>query len=58
MLLVGGVDAKLSRASAAPTEQRLKADNTRRLKMPDLELGFFFIDGLPSCVGYLFLQRV
>src|SRR5438128_822380 len=43
MLSVGGIDAKLSKASDAPIEQRLKAAKTRRLKMPDLEPGFFFI---------------
>jgi hypothetical protein len=40
-LLVGGIAAKLSKASQAPTEQRLKANKTRGLKMPDLEAGFF-----------------
>ena len=39
-LLVGGVDAKLRKASKAPTEQRLKANKTRGLKRPDLDAGF------------------
>jgi hypothetical protein len=39
-LLVGGSDAKLRKASKAPTEQRLKANKTRGLKRPDLEVGF------------------
>ena len=39
-----GVDAKLIHPSDAPIEQRKKAAKRRGLKMPDLELGFFFID--------------
>src|SRR6266478_1006357 len=49
-LLVGGVDAKLSKANKTPTEQRLKANKTRGLKRPDLEAGFF-------CIG-IFLNWV
>jgi hypothetical protein len=35
--------AKLSIASYAPPEQRSTATQTRGLKMPDWEAGFFFI---------------
>jgi hypothetical protein len=45
MLLVGGVDAKLSRASHAATEQKLKASKTRGLKKPDLEAKYFRMVG-------------
>jgi hypothetical protein len=45
MLLEGGVDAKLSKASKTPTEQRLKASKTRGLKRPDLEAKYFRMVG-------------
>src|SRR5438128_307760 len=35
--------AKLTIASKAPTEQRVKATKTRGLKRPDCEEGFFFM---------------
>ena len=38
-----GIPAKLYIARKTPTEQRAKASNTRGLKRPDLEVGFFFI---------------
>jgi len=41
-----GVDvvaAKLSIASKAPTEQRVKARKMRGLKIPDSGVGFFFM---------------
>ena len=40
---LGGVDPKLSQPSDAPTEQRMTAITTRALKMPDCEVGFFFM---------------
>jgi hypothetical protein len=36
--LLGGLAAKLSSASNTPTEQRVKANKTRGLKMPECEL--------------------
>src|SRR5216684_7780049 len=38
-----GVAPKLSIAGQAPAEQRATAANTRGLKMPDWEAGFFFM---------------
>ena len=50
-----GVDAKLNIASKAPTEQRIKAKKMRGLKMPDLDVDFFFMDDeaelFPSAVN-------
>jgi hypothetical protein len=43
MLSVGGVDAKLSHPSDVPIEQRAVAITTRTLRMPEWEVGFFFM---------------
>src|ERR1700682_4746317 len=50
MLLVGGVDAQLSMASKTATEQKLNANKTRKLKMPDWEVDFF-------CTGFFYVLR-
>jgi hypothetical protein len=46
MLLVAGVEAKLTIASKAPIEQRLNAKNARGLKIPDSEVDSFCMIGL------------
>src|SRR5204862_6504789 len=41
---VGGEAAKLTMASNAPTQQRVKAAKARGLKRPDCEVDFFFME--------------
>src|SRR5262249_33914079 len=53
-----GVDAKLSIASSAPNEQRVKARSVRGLKSPECKAEFFFIISsflTPILRGLLFL---
>jgi hypothetical protein len=50
--LLGGLAAKLSSARDTPTEQRAKPTKTRGLKMPDLEVRFFFM----RCYLFLFMR--
>ena len=41
-----GIPVKLDIARKTPAEQRAKASKTRGLKMPDSEVGFFFMEDL------------
>src|SRR5207248_6270720 len=48
---VGGDAAKLTMASNAPTQQRVKAAKARELKRPDCEVDFFFMENFPLLIG-------